>query len=106
MESAKDENARARKVWGGSSWAKVEQSKLNGKKGGRPTWVSKPKTPPRVEYKPAPKPKLIKLSDKARTVNKLLLKGWIVVDIADVLGVSHQAISQMVKRYNLPRKEE
>lgn len=93
MASAKMSNARARKMWGGSTWDKSEQSKANGSKGGRPTWEA------------PPKPKPIKLSAKATTVNKLLLKDWKVVDIADVLGVSHQAISQMVQRYGLPRKD-
>ena len=90
MESAKESNARARKIWGGSTWDRSEQAKDNGGKGGRPAWQPEPKKP-------------MKLSAKANTVNKLLVKDWKVVDIADVLGVSHQAISQIIKRYDLPR---
>ena len=90
MESAKESNARARKIWGGSTWDRSEQAKDNGVKGGRPAWQPEPKKP-------------MKLSAKANTVNKLLVKDWKVVDIADVLGVSHQAISQIIKRYDLPR---
>ena len=95
MASAKDENARARKIWGGSTWDRSEQAKQNGVKGGRPTW----------DVEPEPKPKR-KLSARASTVNKLLVKDWKVTDIADVLGVSHQAISQIIKRYDLPRTKE
>lgn len=95
MAHAKDENARARKAWGGTTWVKVEQAKVNGSKGGRPTW----------DVEPEPKPKR-KLSARASTVNKLLVKDWKVTDIADVLGVSHQAISQIIKRYDLPRTKE
>jgi len=92
MDSAKDSNARARKIWGGSTWDRSEQAKENGVKGGRPSWEpAKPKKPPRP------------LSQRADTINKLLVKDWKVVDIADVLGVSHQAISQIIKRYGLPR---
>lgn len=86
LESAHAENARARKVWGGSTWDRSEQAKENGVKGGRPT------------DKPLPK-----LSSKANMVNKLMLKSMKVCDIADVLGVSHQAVSQTIKRYGLPR---
>lgn len=102
MESAQASNARMRKMWGGSSWERQAISRENGAQGGRPKAAVEPKPTP----KPKPKPKLTPLSDKARIVNKLLLKDWIIVDIADVLGVSHQAVSQMVQRYNLPRKED
>lgn len=94
MESAKHSNARMRKIWGGSTWDRVEQAKENGVKGGRPQWVeNKPQKP------------LPPLSKRADTINKLLLKDWKVVDIADVLGVSHQAVSQVIKRYGLPRSK-
>lgn len=95
LELARDENARARKNWGGSTIDRCENGKNNGMKGGRPQW--EPPEPPK------PKPKL---SARANTVNKLLVKDWKVVDIADVLGVSHQAISQIIKRYELPRTKE
>lgn len=94
MESAKDSNARARKIWGGSTWDRSEQARENGVKGGRPTWDT-----------PKPKKPLPPLSKRADTINKLLLKDWKVVDIADVLGVSHQAVSQVIKRYELPRSK-
>ena len=94
LELARHENARARKNWGGSTIGRCESGKNNGSKGGRPQFEEEP-----------PKPKL-KLSARANTVNKLLVKDWKVVDIADVLGVSHQAISQIIKRYGLPRTKE
>ena len=86
LDSAKESNARARKIWGGSTWDRSEQAKVNGVRGGRPT------------DKPLPK-----LSLKANMVNKLMLKSMKVCDIADVLGISHQAVSQTIKRYGLPR---
>jgi DNA-binding NarL/FixJ family response regulator len=92
MDSARLSNARMRKMWGGSSW---EQTVPSNKK------EEPPKGP-----KPKPKKKKVEITKKAATVNKLLAKGWKVVDIADVLCVSHQAVSQIIKRYSLPREED
>ena len=36
-EFAERENIEARKVWGQQTWDKIEQSKVNGSKGGRPS---------------------------------------------------------------------
>jgi len=36
-EFAERENKEARKTWGKQTWDKVEQSKINGAKGGRPS---------------------------------------------------------------------
>lgn len=90
MESAKESNTRMRQKWGGSSWEKQAQSRENGMNGGAPK-------------KAEPKP--IKLTAKARTVNNMLLKGLTPQDIADILDISHQAVREMAKRYNLPREE-
>jgi DNA-binding NarL/FixJ family response regulator len=90
MVSAKESNARMRKLWGGSSWERQAKSRANGMNGGAPK-------------KAEPKP--IKLTAKARTVNNMLLKGLTPQDIADILDMSHRAVHEMAKRYNLPRGE-
>lgn len=92
MESAKESNARMRQKWGGSSWEMQAQSRANGMNGGAPK-------------KAEPKPKPIKLTAKARTVNNMLLKGLTHQDVSDILDISRQAVSHMAQRYNLPREE-
>jgi DNA-binding NarL/FixJ family response regulator len=49
-------------------------------------------------------PKLIELSQKASSVNKMLIKGMSVTDIAEIFGTSHQSVTQMKNRYELPRE--
>lgn len=90
MESAKESNARMRQKWGGSSWEKQAQSRENGMNGGAPKKVE---------------PKPIKLTAKAISVNKMLLKGLTHQDVSDILDISRQAVSDMAQRYNLPREE-
>lgn len=82
VQSAKESNERMRAKWGGLSWEKqgAQQKK------------PEPKAPP-------------KLPAQATTVNKLLLKGFTQMEIADVLGVSRQAVNRTVLRHNLPRSE-
>ncbi len=48
-------------------------------------------------------PKLA-LSENAKIVNKMLIKDMKVSEIADILGKSHQAVTQIKNRYGLPRK--
>ena len=47
-------------------------------------------------------PKL-ELSKKAQMVNKLMLKNMTVAEIADIVGTTHQSVSQIRNRYGLPR---
>lgn len=48
-------------------------------------------------------PKLA-LSENAKIINKMLMKDMKVSEIADILGKSHQAVTQIKNRYGLPRK--
>ena len=48
-------------------------------------------------------PKLA-LSENAKVINKMLIKDMKVSEIADILGMSHQAVTQVKNRYGLPRK--
>jgi hypothetical protein len=48
-------------------------------------------------------PKLA-LSENAKVINKMLIKDMKVSEIADILGKSHQAVTQIKNRYGLPRK--
>ncbi len=48
-------------------------------------------------------PKLA-LSENAKIINKMLIKDMKVSEIADILGKSHQAVTQIKNRYGLPRK--
>lgn len=86
MAAAVEENKRARQKWGGSTIEKVASAKENGAKGGNP--------------------KRLKLTAKAKVVNRMLKKRMKIRDIGDVLGISHQSVSDMKKRYALPRLDE
>ena len=48
-------------------------------------------------------PKLA-LSENAKIINKMLMKDMKVSEIAELLGKSHQAVTQIKHRYGLPRK--
>jgi len=48
-------------------------------------------------------PKLA-LSENAKVINRMLIKDMKVSEIADILGKSHQAVTQIKNRYDLPRK--
>ena len=48
-------------------------------------------------------PKLA-LSENAKIINKMLMKDMKVSEISDILGKSHQAVTQIKNRYGLPRK--
>ena len=50
-------------------------------------------------------PKLA-LSENAEVINKMLINGMTVAEISDILGKSHQAVTQVKNRYNLPRMTE
>jgi len=71
------------------------QQRANGLKGGRPRQMA---------YDP-PRDITIKLSHKAKVVNRMLHKGMKVREIGEILGISHQAVSHMKKNYGLPRKD-
>lgn len=65
-----------------------QKARENGLKGGRPKDITIP------------------LSDKAKVVNRMLAKGMKVREIGEILGVSHQSITHIKKRYGLPRHAE
>ncbi|MDB4350130.1 hypothetical protein OAA57_00950 [bacterium] len=48
-------------------------------------------------------PKLA-LSENAKVINRMLIKDMKVSEIADILGKSHQAVTQIKNKYGLPRK--
>ncbi len=48
-------------------------------------------------------PKL-ELSENAKVINRMLMKDMKVSEIAELLGKSHQAVTQIKNRYSLPRK--
>ena len=50
-------------------------------------------------------PKLA-LSENAKVINKMLIKKMTVAEISDILGKSHQAVTQVKNRYGLPRMTE
>ena len=50
--------------------------------------------------------KKIKLSEKARVVNRMVIRGFNSYEISDMLGVSRQSVDQIRKRYALPRQDE
>ena len=73
-----------------------QQARENGLKGGRPSQ--------RADVQP-PRDITIKLSPKAKVVNRMLHRGMKVREIGEILGISHQAVSHMKKQYGLPRKD-
>jgi len=50
--------------------------------------------------------KKIKLSEKARVVNRMVIRGFNSYEISDMLGVSRQSVDQIRNRYALPRQDE
>ena len=48
----------------------------------------------------------IKLSEKARVVNRMVIRGFNSYEISDMLGVSRQSVDQIRNRYALPRQDE
>ena len=46
------------------------------------------------------------LTERAKVVNRMLEKGMTLHDVADVLGISHQAVMQTKHRYGLPLNEK
>ena len=54
-----------------------------------------------TEEKPKPIAK-DKLSEPAKIVNNMMNRGMKVKEISDILGKSHQSVSQLVKKYGLP----
>jgi FixJ family two-component response regulator len=48
----------------------------------------------------------IKLSKQAEVVNRMLLQDMLGRQIGELLGISQQAVSEIKKRYGLPRKPE
>ena len=47
-----------------------------------------------------------KLSKQAEVVNRMLLQDMLGRQIGELLGISQQAVSEIKKRYGLPRKPE
>jgi len=54
-----------------------------------------------LEVKPKPITK-DKLSEPAKIVNNMINRGMKVKEISDILGKSHQSVSQLAKKYCLP----
>tara|TARA_R110000796_G_scaffold152712_1_gene269116 strand:- start:769 stop:1107 length:339 start_codon:yes stop_codon:yes gene_type:complete len=50
--------------------------------------------------------KPLELSRQAEIVNRLLLEKKVGRQIGELLGISQQAVSEMKRKYNLPRAEE
>ena len=48
----------------------------------------------------------VKLSKQAEIVNRMLLQEMLGRQIGELLGISQQAVSEIKKRYGLPRKSE
>ena len=46
-----------------------------------------------------------KLTEPAKIVNRMIKKGMTMRDIGAILGKSHQAVSEMKRRYGLPRED-
>ena len=62
--------------------------KKNGKLGGRP----------KAEQK-------VKLTERAKLVNRMIKRNMTMREIGEILGVSHQSVSELKRRYGLPRDE-
>jgi DNA-binding NarL/FixJ family response regulator len=73
-----------------------QQARENGLKGGRPSQ--------RADVQ-APRDITIKLSPKAKVVNRMLNKGMKLREVGEILGISHQAVSHIKQQYGLPRKD-
>ena len=50
--------------------------------------------------------KKLKLSAQAEIINNLINKSMLFKDIANILGITQQAVSDTKKRYGLPRSAE
>lgn len=48
----------------------------------------------------------VKLSKQAEVVNRMLNQQMLGRQIGELLGISQQAVSEIKKRYGLPRKQE
>jgi hypothetical protein len=132
-EAAKEENERARKMWGYRGWDAKAAARENGKLGGRPKskpTASKPKKEPRpfnasmLKPKPVPKPKpkavpeaqvvaqdtapvvLPMITDRVKVIDRMLGKDWSAEDIADVLGVSVDVVDFLRLEFGLPTKKD
>ena len=46
-----------------------------------------------------------KLTEPAKMVNRMIKRGMNMRDIGAILGKSHQAVSEMKRRYGLPRED-
>ena len=86
---AKIENAKMLQMIGGRHVAAGIKGKEGGKLGGRPT---KP-TPP-------------ELTKKAKKVKICLEAGMTCRQIGVVMGTSHQAVSQIIQRYQLKEEDK
>ena len=61
---------------------------------------------PQITEVKKPKPKAtVKLSEKAKRVNRMIKLRMSMREIGDALGTSHQAVSEMKRRYGLPRED-
>ena len=46
-----------------------------------------------------------KLTEPAKMVNRMIKRGMNMREIGSILGKSHQAVSEMKRRYGLPRED-
>jgi len=76
--------------------AQVENRAMHRLFGGRRTKVSQP----------VDRNKKLKLTTKARMVNRMLQMDMTDTQIANVLDTTRQSVSQIRSRYDLPRKSE
>ena len=65
-----------------------ELAKQNGMLGGRPKGV-----------------RTSKLTEPAKVVNRLIKRGLTMREIGSIVGKSHQSVSEMKRRYDLPRED-
>tara|TARA_R100000935_G_C2729712_1_gene121422 strand:+ start:183 stop:536 length:354 start_codon:yes stop_codon:yes gene_type:complete len=82
----------------GSVYARNGRARSYADHGGRNT--GRPRTIVRAM------PSDIPLSPEATIANKLILRGFLLKEVADVLGISPKGMSRMKKKYDLPRKGE
>jgi len=76
--------------------AQVENRAMHRLFGGRRTKISQP----------VDRNKKLKLTTKARMVNRMLQMDMTDTQIANVLDTTRQSVSQIRSRYDLPRKSE